>query len=67
MSENFGGYNKCKYADITDFGLVCPYAVSIIPCDTNYKFPCPDDSGTDGKRNGICYGYSAFRKEITND
>lgn len=59
--ETFGGYVKCKYVNKTEFGLCCDYSICFIPNDKDYKFPCPNDSGTDGKRNGICYGFSGFR------
>lgn len=60
--EDFGGYVKCKYANLTQFGLVCDYSCTMRPLDKNFKFPCPYDSGTDGKRNGVCYLYKAFEK-----
>ena len=46
-------YIKCKYAEITEFGLVCKYSKGIVL--NNKEYPCPQDSGTDKKRNGICY------------
>ena len=60
--EILGGYRKCKYGDCTKFGLRCEYS-QCMTYDDDYKFPCPPDSGTDGKRNGICYEYANFRKE----
>lgn len=60
--ETLGGYRKCKYGDHTKFGLTCEYLRSMIHGDKDYKFPCPADSGTDGKRNGVCYEYTNFTK-----
>lgn len=62
IMEELSGYIECKYAERTKFGLFCEHSRSIIPNDKDYRFPCPDDSGTDGKRNGICYGFAAFKK-----
>lgn len=64
--EILGGYRKCKYGDRTKFGLQCEY-LRCMTDDDNYKFPCPADSGTDGKRNGVCYEYANFTKEEQND
>lgn len=60
--EILGGYRKCKYGDRTKFGLTCKYLRSMTYGDKDYKFPCPADSGTDGKRNGVCYEYTNFTK-----
>lgn len=51
--EFLGGYRKCKYGDCTEFGLSCKYSRAMQYGD-DYKFPCPEDSGTNGKRNGVC-------------
>ena len=59
------GYKTCVYANMTEFGLVCDYSISIL--GKNEKYPCPKDSGTDGKRNGICYSYCAFDKDDKSD
>lgn len=47
-------FEKCKYADLTLFGLVCKsYEDYWFGC----IYYCPDYSGTDGKGNKICYSY----------
>lgn len=65
--EELGGYNRCKYGNLSEFGIQCKY----LRCkylrskidEDNYKFPCPNDSGTDGMRNGVCYEYANFTKK----
>lgn len=61
MEEELAGYVYCKYAEMTKFGLFCPHSGRIQAIKG--KFPCPDDSGTDGKRNGVCYGFAKFIKK----
>jgi hypothetical protein len=59
------GYKTCVYANMTKFGLICDYSTGIL--GQNDKYPCPEDSGTNGKRNGICYSYCAFDKDDETD
>lgn len=54
-------YIKCKYANLTEFGLTCKYSVG--PMSKDSEYPCPKDSGTDRNRNGICYSYCKFEKD----
>lgn len=53
-------YEECKYADRTKFGLICDYSTGHIL--KNEEYSCPKDSGTDRKRNGICYSFCMFDK-----
>lgn len=58
-------YEFCKYAKFINGNntLTCDYQNIENPI-VRQNFPCPKDSGTNHKCNGVCYSYRMFGKEF---